>query len=526
VPVLTRALETRDLSSGLRASILLGLARMGGAAQTDAFDLERLLRAHLSDPDRDVAETACAALGILGRPSSVPDLAQLLLDSDPGRELCARPSVPDRMRSFSAYALGLLARRTTHPDALRYASHALARAIENRRQVPLEVRVASLVALGRIDASGRPEVGSGCECSSNESLARHLLEVLGDRREETVVRAHVPDALARLCEHVPAELSETVKKDLLAVLSDGREEDLVRRGCVLALGRIADADDQELDRSIRAALSAVAAKERSLRGFVSIALARIGSRSGTGNGSTANANAILTSFVKRLGGGNATEVAWSALALGLLGNGLAEAGRTVPDSLRHALRDGLARSATGELVAAFALAEGLSGDHASLDGIAEKLDDLSGEDLGRAGLALGLLGNVEARETLRDRLEEGRHDPLVLQDLSTALALLEDRKLVEELTGLLDDCSCASSRVSVAMALGRSRDPRAVEPLRKLFEDPRSQDLERACAALSLGALADPDGRRWSAWLSSDLNYLANPASLTSPAAEGILDLP
>ena len=116
--------------------------------------------------------------------------------------------------------------------------------------------------------------------------------------------------------------------------------------------------------------------------------------------------------------------------------------------------------------------------------------------------------------------------PLVLADLATALSLLEHRGLVDELSGLLDDCACDSSRVAVAVALGRTRDARALAPLRELVLDPEAQEAVRACAALSLGALADTDERRWSAWLSSDLNYLASTTSLTCTTAEGILDLP
>jgi HEAT repeat protein len=526
VPVLTGLLEERALSGVVRAAVLLALGRAGAAPGAGTEDLEDLLRRHLADADRDVAETACAALGILGRPGAAPDLAHLLRDSARGRELCGRASVPDRTRSFAAYALGLLARRTSHADALRYASHALTETLADRRRTAPEVRVAALVALGRIDASSRPAAGAGCECASNEALAAFLTARLADIREETLVRAHVPDALGRLHAHLPPAVAERVTTDMLDALADAREDELVRRGCVLALGRIADADEDELDRRVRATLTDVARRERPLRGFVSIALARIGARPGTGIGAGANAHAVQVALTKRLASGNSTDVAWSALALGLLGHGLVEAERGVPDSLREVLRQGLEVSSAGPLVAVFALAAGLARDPAGLEGIAERLADLEGEDLGRAGLALGLLGNVEARAALQARLADGRHDPLVLADLATALSLLQDRELVDELARLLDDCACDSSRVAVAVALGRSRDARALAPLRELVLDPTGQEAVRACAALSLGALADPDERRWSAWLSSDLNYLANPASLTCTTAEGILDLP
>jgi HEAT repeat protein len=177
-------------------------------------------------------------------------------------------------------------------------------------------------------------------------------------------------------------------------------------------------------------------------------------------------------------------------------------------------------------VAAFALADGLARDPAGFDRIGRRLADLGGEELGLAGLALGLLGNIDARPALRGRLADARHDPLALQDLATALALLHDPELVSELGALLDDCACTSSRIAVAFALGKSRDARALEPLRQMLADRTDQGEVRACAALALGSLADRDERHWSAWLSSDLNYLASPTSLCSVDEGGILDLP
>ena len=130
VPALEALLE-QDPGNGLRSAVLLTLARVGEADGDALGDspLQVLLAEHLAVGARgpqEVAETACIALGILGRPSSVATLSAVLADSAAGRELTGTHEVPSRMRAFAAYGLGLLGESTVNSDVRRYARHALA----------------------------------------------------------------------------------------------------------------------------------------------------------------------------------------------------------------------------------------------------------------------------------------------------------------------------------------------------------------------------------------------------------------
>ncbi len=523
VEKLARALDG-ELASGLRGAILLALARIA-VDEPEGQAVEELLVAHLAAAELDVAETACAALGILGRPSSAPLLAQLLGDSDAGRKLHERKEVSSRMRTFAAASLGLLARRTENSDVLRYATHALAESLLADGSSPADRRIAALVSLRAIDAGARDGSGLDCPCSSNEALARSLLAMLDNEREDDLVRAHVPAVLARLARDVPEALREEIALTLLRIAERRQAHSVIVQGVLLALGEIGDAGEESLDRRIRATLTKLAS-DSSFRGCASIALAEAGSQLAVNGKASQGTLDVLGWLVKRAMRSNSQERAWAAIALGVLGRRLDERGASLPEDELLCLEQGIERSGSGDLCAAFSVAAGLARKREACSRILERLDDLQGEELGHMALALGLAGAPEAIGPLHQQLSRARHQPLVLEEVALALALLDDARLVDELVALLDECDCTASRMGVAASLGRSKNPRAVEPLLALFEDREGSELERAWAALGLAALVDPDERRWSEPLTSGLHYRACPATITGPGRDGILDLP
>ncbi len=519
---LLRALDEGG-SNDFRSSILLALARIGERDAHGASQIEPLLLADIADPDGSRASIACAALGILGRADSVPTLGRILLDKPKGRALRSRPEVEERTRAFAAYALGLVGRRTSNPDAMRYATHALAQFLDSGRGAAVDARVATVIALGRIDPRTRPRSGDGCACASNDALARRLLELLADPREELLVRAHVPDALARLYPHLSSELGLEVRTALVEGFERRSEHHLVRQGCALALGTVAS---DEIDGRARTALLS-ATEEGALDGPSVLALARTCARTAASSADPISPEReALAALMKRLASGNAPKRAWAALALGLFARELEDAGQTPSSAVFEALTIGVAESSSGDLMAAFALAACLGRDPASAASIVPRLGELTGENLGRTALALGICGATDAIEPLRRLLRGTRHQPFVLGDVATALALLGDPSLVAELDALPSECGCRASRLGATLALGRSRDPSAAGPILRILEDRQNPELERSWAALALASLADPDPRPWHSHLSSDLHYRASPPSLMGPEREGILDLP
>jgi len=508
-----RAVLDEDPSQLLRSVTLLALARVGerDGDSLDGSELEETLLAHLSHADQGVSSSACIALGILARPSSLPRLAALLEDGEAGHALVERSEVPRPVRAFAAYGVGLVGQRTENPDVRRYAMYTLLRALvdERDREASADVRVALVNALGLADPSGRTRM-------ENDLVAGHLLSLLTDKREDVLVRAHAPRTLARLAPHVSAEVADEIARTLLAAVEKRGERDAVQQGCVLALGQIGDADEDELDVRVRGTLMDVAVGGKgSLRSYAVIALAQACARAGSGEGDARYGTEQARRFlVKRLARAKSTDRAWVALALGILEHGAQqdrEARSAGPSpELRLALRECLQESKSPELVAACSIGTGLAagGDAAAV--VAGRIENVNDDALAHTALALGLTGSPEAIDPLHAVLQRSRHQPDVLEQAALALALLHDDSLIEDLQGLLGECDCLLSRGAVALALGRTRNPRAVEPLLALLEEEGAQDLQKTLAVVALGHLADRQRLPWSSGITTDLNYRAD----------------
>ena len=148
VPALLQVLAS-DPSDETINSILVALGRIGeaGDAQPGDASLATVLTGYLDHASHVVNERATIALGVLGDASAAPTLAALARDTDMGRLLVERRSVPERLRAFAAYGLGLTAERSPVPDLRRFAIHHLVGLAEDD-DAPRERRVAALRALG------------------------------------------------------------------------------------------------------------------------------------------------------------------------------------------------------------------------------------------------------------------------------------------------------------------------------------------------------------------------------------------
>jgi len=530
LPALRSVLD-EDTPASLRAAVLLAQARIGGGFEGDELSrsrMEELLIQHLDDGNRMVAETACIGLGILARPTALSPLTALLNDTKQGRELFGRSRVSRRMRTFAAYGIGLVGQRADNEDVRRYATHALADALlEDAGPTPDE-RVAAVIGLGLIDPADREGAAGGCSCSSNDMLAAVLLELFDDKREDDLVRAQIPPTLARLAPYVSEETREEIVDELIDALGKRREKDPVHQGCALALGLIGDADEDEADREIRRALMKAAVdRDRLTKSLALVSLAQVSTRAGTGKGDPRAATPEARKFLlKRLARARTHERTWAMLALGVFGRELIEQGEVLDRVHLDAVRGELEDSRAPDEVAVCSIAAGLCRDQGASESLFEKVDDLHQNERGLAALALGMTGESKAIEPLHEVLIDSRHEPAVLEQTSISLALLQDPARVAKIVGLLEECDCLLSKRAVAIALGRSRDQAAAEPLLAMLADEDGPVMQRAFAAFGLALLAEQDGRPWSSRISTDLHYRASPATLTGPSGAGILDLP
>ena len=514
VPALRTALS-QDPGNTLRGVLLLSLARIESAfIGEDALggsDLERILLDHVSSPQRAIASSATISLGILGRPSSLPHLAALMSDTEAGRAIAGGSQVPRSIRSIAAYAIGFAGYRSDNPDVQRYATDALVHALGREAEPGADLRVALVGGLGLIDPGSRAT-------HDNDELARLLLETMQADGEDVAVRAHVPRTLAVLYPWVSGEVGTSIATALMDAVALRREREPVRQGCVLALGMIGDADEDPQDERIRATLMAAAGGgNHSLRTYATVALAQVGARAGAGEGDRRAGTAqVRDHLLRRLPRTKTNTRTWTVLALGLLER---EAVGSPSVELRAALRKSLRGARSADLVAAHAVASGLAGDGLAAEPVASRLQEIDGLLRGQTALALGLSGSPQVMDALRATLVESAHRPEVLGSTAHAMALLHDATVVDDLVGLLRDCDCLGSKMAVASALGRTRSPRAVEPLLALLADEDAVELQRIFAAVSLARLAERERMPWSAQLRSDLNYRTATSTLSDLVA-------
>ena len=503
----------------LKNSALLALARIGEleGSELDDSAMVRLFVEHLAHEHSGVAENACVALGVLGHASGVPVLAAIANDTDEGRKICGRTSIPTYLRAFAAYGLGLIGERSSIVDVRRYAANELMLALEDdaRRN---DVRVACVIGLGLVDVD------------DSNVVTELLLELFEDKREDDAVRAHAATSMARHLAATSDELRAKVTKELIRATHDrSKEPNAVRQSCVIALGLVGDADEDAADERIRAALmKAVGGKDQMSRSFAVMSLAEVGARAGEGEGDPyAGSGEIRAFLLKNLARGKSATKPWTALALGVLGRELAFDGVNLPAADVIALRMTLEDEKSPHELAALGLGAGLCGDVDATEYLVERLGKTGDRELiSHIAVALGLTGSREAIEPLHVTLRDAKHDLEMMRETAIALVLLHDSDLVPELLALLDECECSQSQSAVASALGHTGDARVVSPLVEMLSDDTRPERTRTWAAHALGLVADKEALPWSSRISVDLNYRANPSSLTSPDRSGIIDFP
>lgn len=529
VPVLARILRD-ERATELSTACLMALARAAEPQPArDEDSLVPLFCTRLFDPAQEVGETAALALGVLGDERGLAILAELVEDGERARARCAGRAVPTRTRSFAAFGLGLLAHGARNNRVRQQVARSLVPLLEpGARNVPRDLEVALVVALGldRLDLE-RGETQSAAWVS-RQTLVHALLPLARDPERRALLRAHAWTALGALVLDAPALLRDEVRRELVVLLRRERAiENEVVQSAVQAAGLLADADADALDVELRAALArALDDPDQATRFFAAIALGEAGGHPGRGErseeGRAECRNALLNELVR----GRSRVKPWAALALGVQEFRAREAGSAPSEAARGALRDWLRAQSSPEELGAGAIALALARDEGASELLRQKLA-ASGptQAQGQLCLALGMLGASEALPQIRAVAREARLRPWILEPASEALALLGDRELQPELLESLRASQSLVTQASLAHALGRVADARALEPLLALARSASSTDGLRSAAVIALGLLCERGDRAWYVPLARDRNYHAATPTLLGGDGQGVLEI-
>jgi HEAT repeat protein len=512
-----------------QAAGVFALAKLGDrAGESTVFDA---LTPFLAASNRDLADSVPFALGLAGGDTSIDWLRELLLADSAAieqRGLVLDVRISTRMQAYAAYGLGLAARFAEPRRRVSAVETLVEAARRSRVEHSIEVGAACVLALGLVAlpfdaqvAAGR--LGPAARIDSRERQVQWLLEVLDDRTQPEVVRARVPETIARLLADAPDAhwLREAVDAALcprIARISD--ETRLVRIGCVIALGALGDADDSLVDGAMRATLLDARddTRDREIANLALIALARGGGRPGSSANPFAASLGLRDVLLDAFERANGPPRSWAALALGVFERALSDHGNSLGAQSIDALRTGLDQARSPDEIAALATALGIAGDTGASAQLLRRLDQVADSQArGDLAVAVGLAGERTAIEHLETWLREARFTPELQRSTAIALALLDDADVAPILGDLLADSLSQATRASSAAALGWIGDVRASDALLAAVDDSRSANFVRALAISALGRVADAQARQWNNPFAVDVDYWASTPVLSAP---------
>ncbi len=531
VPALLTALRD-ERNPDIATAALLALAKCGPRLETEMrARASQAIRSRLSDANQEVGETAAVALGVLGNPSDLSLLGDILADGPAAHEACDRKRVPTRTRAFAAYALGIAADRIPNEDTQRWIAHQLVGALLDSPTATRDIPVAALIGLGLVslDSSAPPPESEVAVAPTRSAGALYawIGAWFADVRRDPQVRAYAPVTLARIASRSGDELRADCVRRLSEALESGSDEAaVVRQSCVLGLGIVADGDGETHDVRARSLLKLASTEgDRLARRFAWISLARVGARPGIeGRDALNESRAYLLGALSR---GSTPERPWLTLALGVGERDATDRGAqpstVIQEALRKEMNAHTSPSEAGAQLLGLALSRAPAAGVLIMDRVAELVDD---DARAYGALALGIAGTTAGIEPLRKLVLESRYKPRLLREAAISLGLLGDRSLTPQLVAMLRDARGLYALSAAATALGYIGDERSVAPLVEIAGDSARDAAARAFAFVALGLVSDPAPVPWNTSLAVDANWWLPPSTLFDPATgTGVLDL-
>jgi Ca-activated chloride channel family protein len=497
VATLLAALDDPD--PDLADSAALALARMARGGDADGR-VRAALTKTLHHPGRTAREAATLALGVLGRPESIPLLRELLGDTEAGRALTKTDDkVESMVRAFAAASLGMLRATEAAPD--------LKAVVQSRDSVDASLKQMALLALGMVP------VGAG---ESADERVAFLLDRMVDPTSNDLVSAQAPIALCRLAQidgaHAAA-VHATLATRLLPALSDEHTSNDLRRSLAVAVGRIATIEDDDALQVLVATIQR--AKDDQTRHFAIQALAEIGARDREPEQHAAEHALLKARLYEELAGStHITHQPHAALALGVYFRNERLPAEARAGCVRR-LAEVFDATTNPSWQGAIAVALGLLDAKGEADRLWKRFGESNDASLhGYIALALGLMGARDHARELRDEMRGGVRDAKYRIELAYGVGLQGDPADTKALIACMQAGATIAEAGAAARALGLARDPAARAPLLALARDAARPPLQRAFAEVALGLLLSREQQPWPAEFSVDSNYRAKLAAL------------
>ncbi len=509
--------DNRDIVS----SCLIALGKVGRDHKT--FEVLPLIRTHLTSLDQEIRETAAVAMGITQMPSAIPDLIDLARDTQRGRQLCDRPAVDYRTRSFACYALGLVAHSTGDIGSKRACYEALADVLEKSTESMTDrnVPVAAINGMRLLHVDAGTEAASKLRSDCVDTLWTYYQKAAGQGEQH--VQSHVPPAVAQLLGRggdPDGKYKDVFANELAGKYGKRRNE--IYQSSAIALGILCQpgerltADAKYSDALLRYFRKG---KDQQTRWFCLMSMGKIGGAK--------NRSELLKVFDKGI---KATVKPWAAISLGVLAHNAMKTSSTgMPDeTIGRALHASLTKVKNDQTQSAIAVALGLCKYRDAAGDIEELLQKYKSRDefAGYLCIGLALMDSRESQELIHGLVKSSVRRPELLKQAAIALGKMRDKSVRITLEDMLRDPGKqnVASLSSIASALGFIGDRKSIDPLAKMLFDESITPLSRAFAAVALGGVADKEMMPWNSKIAVDMNYRAAVETLTNQTS-GVLDI-
>ena len=544
VRALKSSLET-ETNNDIVTGCLIALAKIGDTSgESGTSEFAGIIGKFLADSNQEISETAAVALGILANPTELELLQALVQDSPAGQKAVGSSEVDVRTRAFAGYGLGLMAAQNPDSELRQRIVQIIAESMPAAERLSLpDVAVALLTSMGLtpLDPSGK-QVGLEDDeewnpWDSREAQITYLIELFNDPQRNRFIAAHAPVAMGRLLEGLEGyESFDAVKQQvadaLLLPLDKRKGRDIseeLQQSAAFALGLVGDCDADPVDVAIREALiDELDGQQMQTRKFGLIALAKSGANRGDNEEDPWAGRVDVEKFLlKRLTGATGGEQLWAAMALGVYGNYLSEAGdETPPSEVRRAVQTAFQKAKVANEIGAYAIALGMLKDQDAKSSLRERLSKVTEPTAqGYIALALGLVRDAAAQEKIQELVRASEYQPDLLKQAAIALGLLGDNTIVPDLIEMMGNAGTITTQAALASALGFIGDERSVNPLIEMLEDDALPETGRGFAAVALGIVADKEMLPWNSKIAVDVNYRASTSTLNSTDGIGLLNI-
>jgi len=371
---------------------------------------------------------------------------------------------------------------------------------------------------------------------STGTLSRYLrtwaMDAKGQEKGRTTrIRAHACVAYGRSASKLLGGVRTSAIKSLQDISSSRGTHVNVRTAATIALGEVVSGGNGEADRGARRHLVNLVQQGQPLeRRFALIAAAMAASRQGGGDDGLAGWSEMRKVLNRELAQARSSNLAWSALAIGLMEDRLSDLDVDTGQTSANALIGmGIKRRSDDESAAiGLGLALATRGTERAAKAGKRLMVEMSQTTTpflrGHFSIALGLVGHGEAKALLRSEIEAATNQPIRLWSAAIGLGLMGE-SVDGELLDALAETRSAQVRISLAAALGQTGTAKAVGPLLGFIAEKDRPMPMRASMIDALAAICDLERLPWRDSYAHAMPYYAATPTLNG-SGSGVLERP